>query len=257
MGIPVILVSAVGDDDWGRDILRRTRRGGVDVRHVRVCEGERSAAYLSVLDAAGERIVSVDSVGIVAHVDGRYLFDRRRLFAHADMVVIDGNLSEETLAVLFRLCERLKLRLVLDPTSAILAERLRQHLARFYLVTPDVAEAEVLTGIRVADERDAIRAAQALVALGVKVGIVTMGAQGCCYATSEVSGHIPAIHSEVVDPVGAGDALTAAVVFGLLNDFPIDEAARLGVAAASLTLRCPDSVCPHLSLQALYDALSE
>jgi len=256
LGVPVALISAVGNDDWGRDILRRTRRGGVDVHHVLVCEGERSAAYLAVLDANGERVVSVDSTDILNHIDGRYLFDRRSLFSQARIVVADGNLSEQALGSLFRLAERYRFPIALDPTSAVLAERLRQHLPRFHLVTPNVAEAEVLTGTRIHDEMDAIRAAQALVAAGVKVAVVTMAEQGCCYATSETAGRVPAIGSEVVDPVGAGDALTAAVVFGLLNDLPIDETLRLGVAAATLTLRCQGSVCPHLSLQALYDALS-
>jgi len=58
-----------------------------------------------------------------------------------------------------------------------------------------------------------------------------------------------------VDRTGAGDALTAGVVFGLLNDFPIDEAVRLGVSAATLTLQCKETVCPDLSLERLYDQL--
>jgi pseudouridine kinase len=70
-----------------------------------------------------------------------------------------------------------------------------------------------------------------------------------------VGGYIPAIRSEVVDRTGAGDALTAGVVFGLLNDFPIDEAVRLGVSAATLTLQCKETVCPDLSLERLYDQL--
>jgi pseudouridine kinase len=45
------------------------------------------------------------------------------------------------------------------------------------------------------------------------------------------------------------------VVFGLLNDFPIDEAVRLGVSAATLTLQCKETVCPDLSLERLYDQL--
>ena len=57
------------------------------------------------------------------------------------------------------------------------------------------------------------------------------------------------------DPTGAGDALTAAVLFGLLNDMPIDDAVRLGVAAASLTLTYRGSVIPDLSLEKLYDQL--
>lgn len=255
LGVRVWLVSAVGDDEWGRDILRRTRAGGVDVRHVLVCPGERSAAYLAVMDQNGERLVSVDNTGILRHIDQEYLQKRRRLFAQADMVVVDGNLSDESLQAIFSMADRFRFRTALDPTSAVLAQRMRPHLGRFELVTPDIAEAEVLSGIAIHSDRDAVLAAQALVAAGVKVAIVTMAERGCSYATSETSGRIPALRSDVVDRIGAGDALTAAVVFGLLNGFPVDEAVRLGVAAAALTLRSRESVCPELSLQSLYDAM--
>jgi pseudouridine kinase len=66
---------------------------------------------------------------------------------------------------------------------------------------------------------------------------------------------VPALESEIVDLTGAGDALTAAVVFGLLNDFPIDEAVRLGTSAAALTLQSRETVCPALSLEQLYDQM--
>jgi pseudouridine kinase len=91
--------------------------------------------------------------------------------------------------------------------------------------------------------------------MGVQVAIVTLAELGVCYATPEVSGHVPAVTVQVVDRTGAGDALTAAVVFGLLHDFPIDEAVHLGASAAALTLQCPESVCPTLSLDRVYDSL--
>jgi pseudouridine kinase len=59
----------------------------------------------------------------------------------------------------------------------------------------------------------------------------------------------------VVDPTGAGDALTAAVIFALLNNMDIDEAIKLGLSAASLTLRHEGTVVPDLSLEKLYDQL--
>jgi len=45
------------------------------------------------------------------------------------------------------------------------------------------------------------------------------------------------------------------VIFGLLNDFPVDEAVCLGVSAAALTLQCRETVCPNLNLDILYDKL--
>jgi pseudouridine kinase len=66
---------------------------------------------------------------------------------------------------------------------------------------------------------------------------------------------VPAIACDIVDQTGAGDALTAAVVFGLLNDLPIVEAVRLGTSAAALTLQSRETVRPDLSLEKLYDQL--
>jgi pseudouridine kinase len=45
------------------------------------------------------------------------------------------------------------------------------------------------------------------------------------------------------------------VIFGLLNEMPTDEALRLGIAAAALTLRTRESVHPELTLDLLYDEL--
>ena len=102
----------------------------------------------------------------------------------------------------------------------------------------------------------AISAAQGLVAAGVKIAAVTMAEFGVGYASREGSGHVPAINTEIVNQTGAGDAFTAAVIFALLNEIPIDEAIRLGVSAATLTLRTLETVVPHLSLELLYDQLA-
>jgi pseudouridine kinase len=87
------------------------------------------------------------------------------------------------------------------------------------------------------------------------VAIITLAQFGVCYATSDTSGYIPAMQTEIMDPTGGGDALTAAVIFALLNDIPLDDAVRLGVSAATLTLRHPGAVRPDLSLEKLYDQL--
>ena len=103
---------------------------------------------------------------------------------------------------------------------------------------------------------EAINAAKCMVSQGVQIAIVTMAELGVCYATSETSGYVPPVRTEIIDPTGAGDALTAAVLFGLLNRMPIDDAMRLGVAAASLTLAYRGAVAPELSLEKVYDQLA-
>lgn len=255
LGVPTLLLSAVGDDEAGRHILEVTAAGGVDVSQVIVSSRSHSAAYLAVLDEKGAMRLSIDDMAIMEEVTPRYIYDRRRVIRGAKMVVMDANLSPAAIASALRLAAKAGVPVCVDPVSVALAPRLKDHLFYLSIITPNAQEAEVLSESPIRDRFQATAAAQKLVSLGVGVAIITLAEEGLCYATSQERGHIPAIDCEVADATGAGDALTAGVVYGLVNDFPVSEAVRLGVSAATLTLACVDTVCPDLSLERLYDRL--
>lgn len=255
LGQPVFLISAVADDEAGRWVLGRTRGAGVEVSHVAVVPQGRTGTYLAVLDEQGNLVVAVDDMGILETITPRYLQDRRPLFEQAAMVVLDANLSPAALRSAIRLARRCGVPVAADPTSPTLAMRLRPFLPELFLVTPNAAEAEALTGLPASNIDEALFAARYLTALGVQVAIITMAEMGLVYAAGDLSGHIPALRTEIVDFTGAGDALTAAVIFALLHEIPVEEAVRLGVAAAALTLRSRETVSPELSLERLYEQL--
>jgi len=256
LGESVVLLSAVGDDGSGRRILHQARECGIDASHVIVDPAHRTAAYLAALDEDGHLLMSIDDMSITRHVvTAGVIYRQRALFRDAQMVVLDANLSPPALETIFKLAHKYELPVCADPTTATLAPQLCPYLHDLLLVTPNAAEAEVLCGVEVIDRESALAAAQKLVNLGVQIAIVTLGATGLVYATSQESGHVPSIAREIVDSTGAGDALTAGVVFGLLNELPIAEAVRLGTSAAALTLQSRETVRPDLSLERLYEEL--
>jgi pseudouridine kinase len=97
--------------------------------------------------------------------------------------------------------------------------------------------------------------AMRLVNMGVDHVVVTLSDFGLDYATGDEVGYIPPTYSKKVDTTGTGDAVTAAVMYGMLSELPIIECMRLGAAAASLTLQTTETVVPDLSLDMLYDHL--
>ncbi|MFN2291141.1 MAG: carbohydrate kinase family protein [Anaerolineae bacterium] len=256
LGESVVLLSAVGEDGSGRRILHQAKECGIDVSHVIVDPAHRTAAYLAALDEEGHLLLSIDDMSITREVvTAGVIYRQRALFRDAQMVVMDANLSPSVLETIFRLAHKYELPVCADPTTATLAPQLCPYLSDLLLVTPNAAEAEVLCGVEVTDRESALAAAHRLVGLGVQIAIVTLGATGLVYATSQESGHVPSIAREIVDLTGAGDALTAGVVFGLLNDLPIAEAVRIGTSAAALTLQSRETVRPDLSLERLYEEL--
>ena len=257
LGAEVTLLSAVGEDMTGKRLLTQTAESGVNLEHVLMIEGENTGAYIAILDPDGSLSVALDDVDVMHHITPGYLLDNSALFAQASMVVMDGSLIPQAMETVMRLAQEHNLPICADPSSARLAYKLRPYLSCLHLIVPNEVEAAELCQA-VYDETDpdfSLDLARQLVKTGVEIAVVTLSDFGIHYATSDEVGTIPAKYSEMVDSTGTGDALTAAIIFGLTNELPTIEALRLGVAAAGLTLQTPETVVPDLSLDMLYEHL--
>lgn len=257
LGVDCVLVTAVGDDAQGRQILAHAARAGVDVGSVLTSQSSETGAYLAVLDQEGTLQLGLDHMAAITIITPRELHARRHLFEQAAVLVLDANLPPDSLATTFELAQETGLPVAVDPTSHSLAPKLAPYLDAIWLLSPNEGEAEVLCPLSIThtDEATAIKAARDLVGRGIDIAMITRAEFGVGYATVEGSGQVPALQTEIIDPTGAGDALLATVVFALINEIPVDEAILLGVTAASLTLRTQGSVVPNLSLELLYDHL--
>jgi pseudouridine kinase len=216
-----------------------------------------TGAYLAAVDSVGELIYAMDDMRAISTMSPSFLENNVHLFEEASLLFVDANLPKPTLRKAFSLARKSKLPICADPTSVVLADRFLPYLSRLWMVTPNCHEAEILCDrtVEASDTEQVMDAAKCLVGQGVNFVILTLAQFGVCYATSETHGQIPAILTDIVDPTGGGDALTGAVIFALLNEIPFDDAIRLGVSAAALTLRYPGAVDPNLSLERLYDQL--
>lgn len=257
LGEQVLLLTAVGEDAQARQILSHIERCGVDTSPVIHVPDQATGSYLAILDRQGNLHLAMDEMGIISRIRPDDLLAQRELFDSAAAIFVDANLREDTLQAALTLAGNAGVPVIADPTSVNLAPVFCDHLDKLWMITPNEGEAEVLCPHPVphADRDQAIDAARHLLSEGVEIAIVTMAEFGVGYASMDGSGHVPALKTEVVDPTGAGDAFTAAVIFALHNDIPLDEAVLLGVSAASLTLRTQGTVAPDLSLERLYESL--
>jgi pseudouridine kinase len=239
LNVKTTLLTVVGSDQYARMIIEETAKSGVDTSFVRVAPGTPSGVYLAVLDQNGHLAVSIDEM----------------LIERASMVVVDANLATNALGTVLALARRNGVPVCMTTVSVSLARKVRRYLKDFAIVIGNVDEAGVLCGRPLTDVGEATRGAHELVHAGVKLAVITLGPRGLVYATSESNGYIPAVQCEVVDATGAGDALTSAVIYGYVNDFPVDDSLRLGVSAATVTLCCRDTVCRDLTQETLYQQM--
>lgn len=257
LGQPVELITAVGADMLGQQLLAHTAACGVDVKYCLRVENQPTSSYLAVYGVDGEPHTALDDMRVLEAITPTYVRQCKEEIAGAALLFVDANLQPATLKTIFQIAKKAGVPVCADTTSRILAERLEPFLDDLYMLTANRTEVSVINrdAPEVTGRFSAMQAVRQLINRGVEFAFIPLAEFGVCYATSETSGHVPAVRTRIIDPTGAGDALTATILFGLVNDIPIDETVRLGVTAASLILRFPGTVYPQLSLERLYDEL--
>lgn len=255
LGTSVALISAVCADDFGRAILAQTEAAGVDTRYMFTTCDQRSSSYIALVSQDGTLIAGLDDSAAGRAITAEYVQSHAALLQSAAMVVIDANVARSTGDTVLQLCAAANVPVAFEPVAFGLAERFREKVGRFHLVTPNELEAEALSGVPVRDVASAQVAAQKLVAMGVDIALITLAAEGVVYASGAETGHVPATKIDVIDPTGAGEALAATVIYGLTSGIPLAESVQLGQIAAGVTLRSPETVAPEISLEYLYAQL--
>jgi 5-dehydro-2-deoxygluconokinase len=115
-----------------------------------------------------------------------------------------------------------------------------EAVRRATVVVGNVDEVDMATG-----ERDADRAADALLALGPEIVVVKMGGEGALARTRTERATAPAIPVKVLCGLGAGDAFGAALCHGLLAGWPLARVLAFANAAGAIVasrLACADAM---------------
>ena len=101
--------------------------------------------------------------------------------------------------------------------------------------------------MKIHDERSLEQAANALLQTGLSQVFISMGQNGVYCANREQHVTVPPYQSEIVNTTGAGDSMMAAVVWGWLQNFPMEDCARAGMAAASICIESGGTISPQMS----------
>ena len=249
LGTRTHLVSVIGGDALGDQVLAATSAAGVHVEHVHRST-RPTGTYTAVLDADGELVVAVADMNASEEIGVPALTAARDLIANAELLILDGNLPEATVAHALDLAAAADVRAVLEPVSVPKAAA-RAHLVSaerpLFAITPNRDELAVLAGLPTGTDDEVREAAAALHARGVRYVWTHLGERGSLLSGPDGTAPISAAPADVVDVTGAGDAALAAFAHALLAGENVAAAAAYGHAAAALTIADPHTVRPDLT----------
>ena len=241
-----IVLSRVGDDDAGKEILAELQAKNLSIAGVQT-DPQNPTGAVKVTLRKGQ-----PSYEIVEPVAWDFLEmseDWRELAARADVVCF-GTLAQrnspstETIHKFIGLTKKWRIFDVNLRQHFFSPEILLDSLSAANVVKFNHEELPVVAEMFDLKKQSAIETARNLLAkLGSHLICVTRGANGSLLVTDEgVSDHA-GIKIEIADAIGAGDAFTAALAHGLLRGWELDKinefANRVGAFVASQTGAMP------------------
>jgi len=230
-GGDVHFIARIGDDIFGRQSLDGFIRDGIHVDRLVQDRAAPSGVALIIVGPDGENSIAVAS-GANARLSIEDIGQAKPVITAADIVLMQLESPLEAVREAAGAAASAGAPVILNPAPArALGDDILRHIT--YL-TPNETEAEILTGITLLKKSDLARAADALLAKGVRSVLITLGAKGVYVATAEKKEVVPAFKVIPVDTTAAGDAFNGALAVALAEGKSLFEAARFANAAAAL-----------------------
>jgi pseudouridine kinase len=289
------LISVVGDDPLGQDLLQACTAASISTEAIVQIPGSRSASVVMVFDSKGGVEYSIADVSILEDCLTPAVVDEKMsTIKEGEVVVLDGDLSEQAIVRACELAARKECLVVFDPATEIKSKKCIPVLRYLTFMTPNLTELKrlaqalsqendymchdckgptwdkvIVQSDQNASERvipnifKVVRACvQRVLESGVKNLLVTGGHHGVAMYRIVEGGmsctHCPPIISQTIASVsGAGDSLLAGFLVGLCARKTSKEALGLGVASAWEALQTHGNVPENIDPNRLRKHLSQ
>ena len=236
-GADPLFVSRIGEDRLGQQVSQAMQDWGMDRSGLQL-DSSHPTGTVSVSLQSGQPSFNINEAVAYDYINTEYIQDILQappaLIYHGSLIT-RNNTSRQAL---FTLRESLQSPLFIDINlrapwhSKQQAEPLIQGVSWLKL-NEDELQILAETELQEADAAEQA-ASKLLIQYGLKFIVVTMGSEGAFLVRpDEIVRSPPAPTEDLIDTVGAGDALSSVILFGILNAWDMDITLQRAVVFAS------------------------
>ena len=244
VGLNTKFISVLGDDERGREILKKAEAMNFDMSDSLIVEGGSTPTYLAILDETGEMVSAIVDLKIAHNFTEEFIDSKAEIINNAEYVVCDAD-NPEIIEYIVKKYQG-KTNFILDPVSAAKAINVKHLLKYFHTVKPNRHEAEAFCGFEVKTHEDVRKAGKYILEQGVQNVFISLDADGIYYHNGKEEGIIKADDVLVLNVTGAGDSFVAGMGYGYMKNLPVKDTVKFAVAMSSITISHEETIHPDM-----------
>ena len=230
LGNKCVFITAIGDDILGNKLKDYMGALGVDLKLPKT--DKPTSSYLCVNDCDHDMFVGLNDMRIMEDLSPEFICEHKKIIDEYDSVILDSNLSKESLKCIFNECGDKKF--YCEAISASKVIKFLPYLDKIYLLKCNINEAKSL----LSSEENAAELTLKILKTGVKKCVITQGKDDIYYGEN---GQVHFLKVDAVDNItgnttGCGDAMFAGIIDKLMIGKTLKEAIEFGEELSKLTL---------------------
>ncbi len=207
LGVRSGLISKVGEDEEGKELLKRLISEGVDVSGVTI--SQKTARTTVLINRKGEKAIITDTEGVLKNKN-----DIREDYVKKAAILYIGDCFVP----------------VAEKVVEMAGKKLKVVRIKNVHVCPGIDVGTIVSGADFVVMNEKTYAQYKGKEENV---IVTLGEKGCLYVKERLE--VPGVKVDSVDTTGAGDAFCAGFISKILEKRPLEEALRFANAAGAVS----------------------
>ncbi len=210
LGADVLMVTAVGDDMFGKGALENFKRNNMDTSRVNVVEGVATGVATIIVEASGQNRILLYK-GANDKLTPELLAQAEDDLKNCGLIVLQLEIPLETVYAAIDFANENKIPILLNPAPAV-KELSIEMACKCDFFVPNETELGILTDMPVGSREEVKAAAASLLAKGLKNIIVTLGSKGALWLANDIEEYVPTRKVQAVDSTGAGDSFIGCFV---------------------------------------------
>ncbi len=233
-GSDVNFITKVGNDDYGREAIELLSKEKINTDNVFISKDTATGTAGIFIDSDGENSIIVYP-GASSDISKKEILFSEKIIIDSSIFLTQLELPIDIIIFSLQVARKNNITTILNPAPA--NKHILKKLSFCDIITPNVHEASVLSGINIKNNTDIESAGKILLKTGVKEVIVTKGDQGFTYISDTKIKHIQAMkYGKAVDTSGAGDAFNGALVSRINEGYDTLSSCEFANAAAAISV---------------------
>jgi 1-phosphofructokinase len=220
----------------GKVLLELAKKQDINLNFIEV-EGE-TRTNLKLIDNSLKITTEINETGFtVRNSDlSKYKELLKEILKEVKFIVLSGSIPKGCNTSIYKeiikLAKEMNVKSILDADGETFKEGLNDIPN---IIKPNIHELSEYYGREINTDKEIVSISEMLIANGIEIVLVSMGKDGAVIVDKEKKIRVHSYDIDPVSPVAAGDSMVATILYAYLNNYSLEDMAKLTTAAGTIT----------------------